>query len=75
MAFGYGPVAGATFFGFFLGIYLKYHYSGTPGLGLVGYFLLFVGILGMLLNKKVVTGIPGGLSTGVGLGITLLSIL
>ena len=72
MAFGYGPVAGATFFGFILGIYLKYHYSGTPGLSVIGYLLLFLGILGMIQNKKVVKGIPGGLITGVGLGITLV---
>lgn len=75
MAYGYGPVAVATFFGFFLGIYLGFYYPRTPGLRIIGYILLFVGIMGMLQNRKFITGIPGGLLTGIGLGITLLSVL
>jgi hypothetical protein len=73
MAYGYGPVAAATFVGFFIGLYIRYYYTRGLGIDLLGYFLLFIGIIAMLLNRKVVTGIPGGLLTGIGLGITLVA--
>ena len=75
MAYGYGPVAGATFIGFFLGIAIWVYYSSTYLTRVIGYFLIFIGILGMMLNQKVLTGIPGGVATGIGLGITFMSSL
>jgi hypothetical protein len=74
MAYGYGRVAISTFIGFLAGLYFQYEQpANSASLNYVGYLLLVVGIIGMVTNRKTITGIPGGFLTGLGLGITLAS--
>ena len=73
MPYGYGEVGISTFIGFFAGLLIARSQTAVAvsTMSTLGILIIFVGMVSMAFNRKALTGIPGGLLSGLGLGIAL----
>lgn len=70
--FGIGPVHAGTIVGFLIGLLMTYdHTVGANALVEILSFILIISGLTSMVNQGGITGIPGGLLTGFGLGVSV----